>query len=311
MKKRFEVYCGNALTVLKKMRKNSVHCIVTSPPYFQLRDYQRKQQIGLEPDLQDYLQNLYDVFAECKRVLKPKGTLWVNLGDTYNSSLERTTHRGVKVSQRELSRKCQLGIPFRFAIGMMDNYGWILRNDVIWAKTNGKPESVQDRFSNKHEFILFFAQSDGYYFDLETIKDLQKPSSLVRQTRNTSDNRQKYSLGRVGKYAEGLTKAKTGTSKVQTKRNPTDVTDFWDVAVNARKTGHYAVYPEEILVKPILAGCPKNGIVLDPFCGSGTTGLVALQQKRQFIGIDVNGTFCKDARKSLAKLEKKLYPKKR
>lgn len=275
---------------LGSVKDGSVDCVITSPPYWQLRDYGWSGQWGLEDTFQEYLENLWLMMDEIWRILKPAGTVWMNLGDTYNTANSSSSsgvdksglqdsgyvpgnHRRGKVSDGRVASKCLLLIPHRFAIGCIDR-GWLVRNDIIWGKRNAMPESVRDRFSKKHEYIFLMAKQPSYYFDLNSIKCplIEKPSG------------QKYG----GKKYHGQHRRFSGNEYTGTHggRNPGDVSDFWDITTKPNKSNHYASFNSELIDKPILAGCPEGGVVLDPFAGTGTTLLRAYELGRKFIGIE-------------------------
>jgi len=302
------IYCGDVLEIMQQMGAETIDCIITSPPYWQLRDYGFKEQWGLEPTYQIYLEHLWQFMDECKRILKKKGTIWINLGDSYstqsgaNISLSNNktwdnsstylTNRGQSglLIKPKMQQKCLLLIPHRFAIGCIDN-GWIVRNDIIWAKRNGMPESVTDRFSKKHEYFFFMVKNKKYYFDLDGVRDeLKNPVEI----RNKSS--EIYGRGSGSKqFSEGT--RIWGDEKRG--RNPGDVSDFWDILTQSSSENHYASYNFKLIEKPIIAGCPENGIILDPFCGTGTTLIRALQLDRQIIGIDGSKEYCKIAQKKI------------
>lgn len=327
MKKTFhlpvnEIICGNALQVLKTFPDESIDCVISSPPYWQLRNYGWKGQWGLEPTYTAYLENLWALMDEIKRALKKSGTVWINLGDTYfgsgnDSGKKKGTAtqniRNVKVgeiaptkantdSANNLKRKCQVLIPHRFAIGCIER-GWILRNDIIWAKPNCAPESVRDRFSKRHEYIFLFTKSQDYYFDLDSVRDPHKQSSQQRS---------QYAVpafsGDKKNPKAGLSKGKKNGSKMKKMtlnpkgKNPGDVSDFWAVPLRHGSSKHYATFNTDLIAKPILAGCPKGGVVLDPFCGTATTGEAAIATGRKFIGIDGKREYCQIAKQRLSKV---------
>jgi site-specific DNA-methyltransferase (cytosine-N4-specific) len=301
--------------VLENMPSESIDCVITSPPYWQLRDYGWSGQWGLESTYVEYLERLWKLMNELKRVLKNTGTVWINLGDTYfgsgNGSGQKSGNgngkRPLVVAPKTpnnhpdngLKHKCQVLIPHRFAIGCIER-GWLVRNDIIWAKPNGMPESVKDRFYKRHEHIFLLTKSENYYFDLDAVRDPHKTSAL---------NRVKYPVTTFAgdpnntKGASG--KGKKGGGKVKhielnpLGKNPGDVTDFWSISTKPNSQKHYAAFNGELITKPILAGCPKGGIVLDPFCGTGTTGVRAIQLDRYFIGIDGKKEYCQMAMKNI------------
>lgn len=311
---------GDALEIMKTFPNESIDSVITSPPYWQMRNYGWKGQWGLENTYHDYLEKLWALMDEIKRVLKPKGTVWVNLGDTYFGSGNDSGKKQGKLAQNirkvkvgeiaptkanshpgnKLKKKCQVLIPHRFAIGCIER-GWILRNDIVWAKPNGAPESVQDRFSKKHEFIFLFAKQADYYFDLNAVREQHKATSHLRnkypQIAFGGDSKNKKASFGKGKKNGGQLKTVTLNPKG---KNPGDVSDFWAIPTRHGSAKHYATFNTDLAIKPILAGCPKGGIVLDPFCGTGTTGESALQLGRKFIGIDGKKEYCRIAVKRLS-----------
>ncbi len=307
------ILCGDVLQALKKIPSNSIYCVVTSPPYWQLRDYGWSGQWGLEPNYEDYLNHLWMFMDEIKRVLRTDGTVWINLGDTYGTQSGTGTGKAYKSASTihhvnngsvllkgKTIHKSQLLIPHRFAIGCSER-GWIIRNDIIWAKTNGMPESVKDRFAKKHEYIFFMTKSADYYFDLDSVRDKHKGSAIQRSKYTVTAFRGDVNnkMGALGKGGKGGASQKQMTLNPLGK-NPGSVSDFWDIATKAGSDKHYAQYNTELITKPILAGCPEKGIVLDPFCGTGTTGVRALELGRNFIGIEGKKEYCRMAEKNLS-----------
>lgn len=252
------LHTGDTLEVLRTLPDQSVNCIVTSPPYFGLRDYGTAGQYGAEPTLADYVETMRAVFHEARRVLSDTGTLWLNLGDSYG--------RG---------NKQLLGTPWRVAFALQDD-GWILRNDIIWEKPNAMPESVADRLSSRYEHVFMFSKSRKYYFDLDAIRVPHAEVSVARAGRS-----------RITPYAPPGQSAgkKTETVPNAKGKNPGDV---WQISTTGFPEAHFATFPLELPTRTIKAGCPENGTVLDPFSGSGTTGQAALDLKRAYIGIDIN-----------------------
>lgn len=302
-----KIYEGTCLDVIKTFPDKSIDCVITSPPYWQLRDYGWSGQWGMEKTFQEYLEHLWELMDEIHRVLKDTGTVWINLGDTYNGtgaghkvSEQRETYKkynenlkpspnAVKVDG--IKNKCLLLIPHRFAIGCIDR-GWIMRNDVIWAKRNGMPESVTDRFSKKHEYFFFMVKSEKYYFDLESIRD-----------NHLWAKRDKRSQVQGGVLSGGKTATNEyATNKVSYNpngKNPGSVSDFWDIPTKGNNDSHYAGYNTNLIDKPIVAGCPVGGIILDPFCGTATTGCRAIDLGRKFIGIEGSPEYVKIGNKKL------------
>lgn len=299
-----QIYNEPCLETLRKMPNDFLDCVITSPPYWQLRDYGYDGQWGLEPSFQQYLQNLWQMMDEIHRVLKPTGTVWINLGDTY-----------------ERSTKCLLLIPHRFAIGCIDR-GWIMRNDVIWAKRNGMPESCTDRFSKKHEYFFFMTKSEKYFFDLDAIRDSIKTVSIERykykftgQEGGNSNNfkgdkshlipKTKIKFGGNkwdGNYG-GIYSGNEWTPRADGK-NPGTISDFWDIPTKPSASEHYASYNDELIRKPILAGCPEGGLIYDPFMGTGSTAQAALRANRNFIGSEMSEKYIKICDKRLEPLMK-------
>jgi len=295
-----KIYNEPCLDTLSNMEDNSIDCVITSPPYWQLRDYGYDGQWGLEPTFSEYLEHLWQMMDLIYLKLKPTGTCWINLGDTYNGTkVGNTSNKGysentvintfIKQKNEGIKDKCLLLIPHRFAIGCID-MGWILRNDCIWAKRNGMPESVTDRFSKKHEYMFFFVKQEHYYFDLDSIRDKCQPLNRWGGNKLIAKGQSEWDKG-------------TGQQSYRTRdmqpnggmKNPGDVSDFWDIPTKPSSTKHYATYGDSLLVKPILAGCPKGGIVYDPFMGTGSTAEVALRSGRNYIGSEMSEEYCKIA----------------
>lgn len=274
---------GNCIDVLKSIPDESVDCIVTSPPYYAQRDYNSEAQVGSETTPQEYIQVLVKVFDECFRILKKEGSLWLNLGDKY-----------VKGNL--------LGMPWRVAIALQDK-GWILRNDVIWHKPNAMPSSVKSRLTTDHEYVFFFTKSaSNYYFDQDAIRE---PHVTFSETSKMKGGRNHF--GKSGGTPESgknggnsnLHDARWDQAFHPKGRNKRTV---WQVPLSKCKEAHFAVYPEKLISPCIMASCPPKGIVLDPFFGSGTTGIVAKQQGKHFIGIELNPEYIEIANQRLDSL---------
>ena len=285
---------GDSLAVLRDLPSGSVDCCVTSPPYFGLRDYGVDGQLGAEASPAEYVEAMRAVFSEVRRVLADDGTLWLNLGDSYSGGNRstfdtaggKTGGRGINAERLAsgLPGKNLLGIPWRVAFALQDN-GWILRNDIIWAKPNGMPESVTDRLSTKHEHVFMFAKSARYWFDLEPIK---VPSTGLPPG-NSRDGQSRY--GTATKGGDGRRFGGNASSTlldVHETRNPGDV---WTIPTQPYPGAHFAVMPSAIAERCILAGCKPGGTILDPFSGSGTTGLAATKHGRRYVGIELNAGY--------------------
>ena len=290
-----KIYKGEAAEKLKLLETESIDCVVTSPPYWQLRDYEVEGQLGLEKTLEEYLDKLVNIFDEIFRVLKEGGTCFINMGDSYasNSSIPMKGRRGflkgeenkIVVRKTKIRKKSKLLIPQRFAILLLER-GWILRNEIIWKKPNIMPESVGDRFTNDFEHIYFFTKSEKYYFKkqyepysektLTAFKNGIIPSSHKYLEQEKLKNRPKSRMRDVKKDWLAIA-ADEG-------RNMRSV---WEIATIGIKEGHFATYPEELVRRLLQSGCPQNGMVLDPFLGSGTTLRVAKQLGMKGIGIEI------------------------
>ncbi len=351
---------GNCLDKLKELPAESVDTCITSPPYFNLRDYQQPGQLGLEDTFQEYIDNLVEVFEEVKRVLKPEGTLWLNLGDSYSSSptgnigkskkqkSNMGSHKDFKRNKiLSLPQKNLIGIPFRVAFALQAA-GWYLRQDIIWNKPNPMPESVKDRCTKAHEYIFLLSKSPKYYFDNEAIKeDAKFPDG---------PNTPKSIKAVEGVYSKNL--QKIGANPKRNKRS------VWTVTTKPFKGAHFATFPMDLIEPCVLAGCPekvcvacgtpyerviqkqkslqvernkrsgtndrkiggvldkynrenppidlglekqcnceanetKPGTVLDPFGGSGTSGIVASNHNRNAVLIELNAEYIEIAKQRI------------
>jgi site-specific DNA-methyltransferase (cytosine-N4-specific) len=308
---RMRLLCGNVIDIARSLPGGSVDAIVTSPPYFGLRTYDHDDQFGLEATPGEYVENLRTLFAELRRALTDGGTLWLNLGDSYASG-NRTTYdadggkirvRGRAATRAPSSIPCKnlLGIPWRVAFALQDD-GWILRNEIVWHKPNAMPNSVQDRLSTRHEKMFLFSKSQKYFFDLDAVREecvTTQPGNPSFRANGKSDRRAKNHASPPGQAVQTNMVA-TGTRHLASHargKNPGDVwrpnadTDFWSINTHPFKEAHFACFPPELARRPILAGCPAGGVVLDPFAGSCTTGRVALDHGRRFVGIDLNSNY--------------------
>jgi DNA modification methylase len=401
-----KIFNEPCLETLKRMPNDFIDCVITSPPYWRLRDYGHNEQWGLEPTFQHYLENLWKMMNEIYRVLKPSGSVWINLGDSYGKHNDKKND-SFTTSNCNGYNKCLLLLPHRFAIGCIER-GWIVRNDIIWAKRNGMPESVTDRFSKKHEYVFFMVKSEDYFFDLDIIRDNVKDESLERYKYDFTGNKggigrdkigyregNKSHLLNNGKYKtleieslnrQGMNKDRgnnivekrpllpkkenfvdflksqikikflcentdiskqtidhwfrkdngfsypslehwnqikkflkdgDGFAEIDEKmtyveyetdeinknifkgKNPSSVSDFWDVTTKGSKAEHYATFNDKLLVKPILCGCPEGGIIYDPFMGTGTTAEGCIRSNRKFIGSEISRTYFEIAEKRI------------
>lgn len=291
------------------MPNDFLDCVISSPPYWQLRDYGYDGQWGLEPTFQQYLEHLWEMMDEIYRVLKPTGTCWINLGDTYNNSgwagdkkdkyndqpIVASGTKAGRGGQKGYPDKCLVLIPHRFAIGCIDR-NWIVRNDIIWAKRNGMPEPVNDRFTKKHEYIFLMTKSKKYYFDLDAIRD----KHIWENDKRNDGKRHEYK-----EDAKSHNDDKVGAKGVSFNplgKNPGTVSDFWDIKTKPSSVKHFASYNVELITKPILAGCPKGGLIYDPFMGSGTTAIHAIMNNRNFIGSEMSTDYLEIANKRISEV---------
>ena len=289
----YDVLVGDCIAGMKTLDAGSVHTCITSPPYFGLRDYSHEGQIGLEDTPEAYVTRLVEVFREVRRVLRNDGTLWLNLGDSYNAhpGQRKTTDKaGAKQSTNvgspaapsrhveDLKPKDLIGIPWRVAFALQAD-GWYLRQDIIWHKPNPMPESVKDRCTKAHEYVFLFSKSPRYYyFDSEAIKEPAAESSIARLSQPTLATQ--AGSARVPGKTNGNMKAVGGAM-----RNRRSV---WTVTTKPYKGAHFATFPPDLIEPCVLAGAPVGGVVLDPFGGSGTTAGVALKHGRNAILCELN-----------------------
>jgi DNA modification methylase len=355
------IYNGDCLEILPTLAEGSVHCCVTSPPYYGLRDYGTAKwdggdsgcdhkkiikpstehikregytdafrnsdsrsnhfeephyknvcgkcgatridsQLGLESTLEEYLGKMVAVFREVKRVLRKDGTCWVNMGDSYGQNQGKGFDTNQDGGERKkicaspkiktgLKPKDLMGVPWRLAFALQAD-GWYLRSDIIWHKPNPMPESVTDRPTKSHEYLFLLTKSQKYYYDQEAVREKMKEESAERY---------KYSFG--GKKNEHLLLTDNQTAVVgdRTPTNGRNLRTVWTIATQPFPEAHFATFPKKLVEPCILAGSPVGGTVLDPFSGSGTTGLVAYEHGREFIGIELSPEYVKMAERRLGK----------
>ena len=268
-----DILIGDAIERLRDQADSFARCCVTSPPYWRLRDYGVAGQFGLEDSPEEYISRMVAVFREIRRVLSDDGTLWVNVGDSYAAGgkggggsymLDRkdaawagkSKANGFNPAPSGMKAKDLVGIPWMLAFALRAD-GWYLRQDIIWSKPNPMPESVTDRCTKAHEYLFLMSKSSRYYFDAEAISE---PRSTQRESHGNEP-------------AESV------------KRNRRSV---WEIATQPYSEAHFATYPEKLAEACILAGTKEGDTVIDPFCGSGTTGVVSLRHNRNFVGIELN-----------------------
>jgi DNA modification methylase len=334
----FRILEGDALAVLRTLPAESVHCCVTSPPYFGLRDYGVPGQIGLELTYPEYIARLLEVFREVRRVLRSDGTLWLNLGDSYaqtggcgvqGSTAQRVGRSNVAAQQKRGSQKPLSGlkpkdlmmIPARVAIALQAD-GWWLRMDNVWAKRNCLPESVRDRCTKSHEYIFHLSKSESYCYDHEAIMEpitTAASENYPARARVTGRGNQGFAAARGNDRGKsgGFPPSRKSGNKARVLDLPTRTNDHrgssipwegsyrnhrsvWWVNTRPFPGAHFAVMPEALAETCILAGCPQGGTVLDPFMGSGTSGVVALRHGRRFIGIELNPAYAHMARQRIS-----------
>lgn len=304
--------------------EGTIDCCVTSPPYWGLRDYGVEGQLGLEKTPGEFIEKMVIVFEAVKKLLKPTGTLWLNMGDCYattggagwqgkHGARANRTHsqRNLKKSFRPgltgIKPKDLCGIPWRVAFALQDA-GWYLRQDIIWSKPSPMPESVGDRCTKSHEYIFLLAKSSKYYFDAEAIKEPAEcaatdkwASGWAKEGSHTAISHQtvKYHPKLRDSAEKGSFNGKHGDAAFRAVRETRNKRSVWTVVSQPFTDAHFATFPPKLIEPCILAGCPRGGTVLDPFFGAGTTGLVALQNSREFIGIELNPEYIKIAERRL------------
>ncbi len=276
------ILCGDARHVLASLPPDSVQSIVTSPPYFGQRDYQHDGQIGREKDAEQYIRNLVAVFAEARRVLRPDGTLWLNLGDKYQGSR-------------------LLGLPWQVALALAEDR-WLLRADIVWHKPNAMPSAVKNRPTTDHEYLFLFSREPDYYYDADAIRE--------PHTTFSENSKMKGGRGHFGKRGGTPEQGKNGGQANlhdgrwdqafhPLGRNKRTV---WSVPLGKFRDAHFAVFPPDLIRPCILAGAPTGSLVLDPFFGAGTVGVVARELQRHYLGIELNPEYVALAQRRLDEL---------
>lgn len=319
------IVIGDALQKLQRIASGYCDCCVTSPPYYGLRDYGIPEQIGLQEQPEEYIQKLVLVFREVRRVLRDDGTLWLNMGDSYAGSNKERNKDGQPCKGNSISRdsnnkfggtltakknigyksKDLMGIPWKLAFALQED-GWYLRQDIIWHKPNCMPESVKDRCTKSHEYIFLLSKSKKYYFDYEAIKEpcvgfdnrlpagsegTLTPNSRIRKGNSKTFRGGVYTHDNAFNNSASLERNSHGNSpNDEGKRNKRDV---WSVATRGYNGAHFATFPPELITPCVLAGSREGGLILDPFFGSGTTGEVAKNNNRKFLGIELNPEYAK------------------
>ena len=267
---------GDTRELIRSLPANTFQSAITSPPYWGVRDYGIPEQIGAEPDLNDYLSKLVSIFSEVRRVLKPDGTFWLNIGNTYSSGGRKWRQEDVKNKGRAMSyrpptpdglkKKDLIGVAWMLAMACQRE-GWYLRNDIIWYKPNCQPESVKDRFTVAHEYLFLFSKSQDYFFNQDAIKE---PT--------TNGN--------------GLKNKRT----------------VWSINTEPCQEAHFAVFPRALVRPCILAATNSGDLVLDPFYGTGTVGMVSIELNRRCVGIELKQDYISIAEKRLTGVQRSLIP---
>ena len=328
---------GNCIDKIKELEDNSIDCVVSSPPYFGLRDYGVDGQFGLEKTYHDYLANTVKVFETFKPKLKDTATIWWNVGDSYSSKPTGNIGKSIKQKSNngshdnftrldktsDITEKNLMMIPNRVAIALQDA-GWYIRSEIIWHKPNPMPESVRDRPTSCHEKIWLITKNKKYYYDAESIKEPIQDSSAKRLLQKNILNQKGSSRANGGMKSNGNMKAvwnrkkfeeymgssgssfkghsgykkADGTYMINPTRNKRNV---WTITTKPFKDAHFATFPKDLIEPCIKAGCPEGGVVLDPFGGSGTTGIVAALNNRNAILIELNQNYIDIANKRIDK----------
>lgn len=280
-----QIVHGDAGLVLKEWPPAAIDCIVTSPPYWRQRDYRgQRGQVGRESTPAGYVERLTAIFGECRRVLKATGTLWLVIGDKYDDGQ-------------------QLGLPWRVALALIDD-GWNLRADCIWHKPNAMPSSTKSRPTTDHEYIFFFAKTKDYYYDADAIRE---PHVTFSESSRMRGGRRHFGVRggtpEAGKNggSNNLHDGRWDQAFHPLGRNKRTV---WSISLSKFREAHFAVFPEGLVETCILAGCPPQGLVLDPFVGSGTVPLVARRLGRDYIGIDCVAEYCEMAQRRLGAMRR-------
>lgn len=345
---------GDALKQLQKLPDKSIHCCVTSPPYYGLRDYGVDGQIGLESTPEEFIEKLVVVFREVRRVMRDDGTLWVNIGDSYAGNGKRgggdptigVRNVGQPYPPKSTPQNCKpkdlLGIPWMLAFALRAD-GWYLRQDIIWAKPNPMPESVRDRCTKSHEYIFLLSKSSKYFYDAEAIKEPCVQDEMANGFRGgaycgneTFDNEKGGRRKTKGNYRipagwdvkdgshgtihrDGRTRyggkkytenpdafCRTKSGDIYRPSGTRNKRDVWTVATQGFSEAHFATFPPELIRPCVRAGCPKGGVVIDPFFGSGTTGSVSVEEGREFIGIELNAEYIEISKRRLKQVQIKM-----
>lgn len=286
----------------------------------------KDSQIGLETSPKEFIEHLVAVFEEIRRVMKREGTLWVNIGDTYNGYKGSDTHANWEtewagsrnqparetnfgLEDKTIKEKDLIGIPWMLAFALREA-GWYLRQDIIWSKTRAMPESVVDRCTKSHEYLFLLAKSKRYYFDAEAIKEPAvgfEPGDTRKNKGNTATFRGGNAYTRNRSFYNSASQERDSHGNVPNETGLRNKRSVWTIATSKSKIAHFATFPEKLVIPCILAGCPEGGTVLDPFMGSGTTGVVARKLGRNYVGIELNPEYLRQAEKRIANEGENLF----
>lgn len=332
-----QILIGDCIDMMRTLPDESVHTCITSPPYFGLRDYGVDGQVGLELTPAEFIQRLVEVFRQVRRVLRKDGTAWVNMGDSYAGSRSPVAPGQVKSRRRDnepvprsdlaitgFKPKDMMGMPWRLAFALQAD-GWYLRQDIIWNKKNPMPESVRDRCTKSHEYIFLLSKSRRYYFDQEAILEPCSPNTharLAQDVQNQIGSERANGAGKTNGNMKAVARKSNGVgwghgtdagerqrgrvkdsasmdSALAIMPETRNKRSVWDVPTHSFKGAHFATFPPDLIRPCVLAGSPRGGLVLDPFGGAGTTGLVAMQEGRQSILCELNPDYAAMARARL------------
>ena len=312
---RARILIGDVRSRLAELADGSVQTCITSPPYFGLRDYGHDGQIGLEPTPDDYVKELVAVFREVWRVLADDGTLWLNLGDSYAGGrpekdkgwAEYDIERSPHLRTDGIAPKNLLGIPWRVAFALQAD-GWWLRQDIIWAKPNPMPESVTDRCTKSHEYLFLLSKSARYFYDHEAVEEPSVAQNEHDQTGTArigipgqSDHKGNRGMSKGSSFNSGKTavhqqERSSKRARVENEEFTRNKRDVWTIPTKPFKGAHFAVMPEALVEPCVLAGSREGDLVLDPFAGSGTVGVVSLRHQRNFVGCELNPEYAEMAK---------------
>jgi DNA modification methylase len=315
---------GDCLKVLPTLADSSVQCCVTSPPYWGLRDYGHDDQIGLESTPEQYVAQMVAVFREVRRALRDDGTLFLNLGDSYNSPASNQQGRSggssglvspkyvengmagmgrrSEIPCKELKPKDLVGIPWRVAFALQAD-GWYLRQDIIWAKPNPMPESVRDRCTKAHEYIFLLTKSERYFWDADAIAEPFADERMGNPNGGGAYAREAFAYAGPNSQS-GLQKGEWNTDSSKTGKNARSV---WTITPKPCPEAHFATFPPELPERCIKAGSRVGDTILEPFMGAGTTGMVAVKHGRNFIGCELNPAYMEIAQRRIAEASNTLW----